>query len=91
MRKLVTLSLMAVGLLATGCSITVPVDATSNPVGSKVGESSGSTFFGMYSTIDVSIKSAAANGGISKISTVDMKRETILGLINTYTCIVTGE
>lgn len=91
-RKLTLLAAMAMGLVSTNCSMTMPVNATANPVGSKVGEASGSVFLGFLAFgVDASIKSAAANGGVSKISTVDIKHDSMLGLLDTYTCIVTGE
>jgi hypothetical protein len=40
---------------------------------------------------DASIQKAAKRGGISKVSTVDLKSTDILGIIQTYECIVTGE
>ncbi len=75
------------------CSVTFPVSATSNEVGSKVGRSSGSCYLGtlLCFDVDASIMSAAKNGGISKISTVDFKQKNILGIIITFECIVTGE
>lgn len=76
----------------TACSITVPVAATSNPVGSKVGEATGTGYLGVLMLgIDASVRTAAKNGGISKISTVDFKMTNLLGIIQTYTCIVSGE
>lgn len=76
----------------SSCSITLPVAATSNPVGSKVGSAKGMGFFGvLVFGADASIRSAAKNGGISKISTVDFKKSDILGLIQTYETIITGE
>jgi hypothetical protein len=39
---------------------------------------------------DASIRSAAENGGITKISTVDQKVESSL-FITTYSTVVTGE
>lgn len=75
------------------CSITTPVAATSNEVGSKVGRSSGNCYLGpvLCFGVDASIMTAAKNGGISKISTVDFKMKNILGIVITYECIVTGE
>lgn len=89
-------SFFAVALLAvsflTSCSIIVPVAATSNPVGSKVGTQKATVFLHVLSfDQDASIKSAAKNGGITKISTVDMKQTDVLGIIQTYETIVTGE
>ena len=37
-----------------------------------------------------SIQKAAKQGGITKISTVDLKQTNMLGVIQTYECIVTG-
>ena len=70
----------------------IAVNATSNPVGEKVGTAKATGYLGvLFFNADASIKSAAENGGISKISTVDIKRTDILGLIVTYETIVTGE
>ncbi|MBL7974779.1 MAG: TRL-like family protein [Candidatus Kapabacteria bacterium] len=81
-----------VAISLSACSMTVPVCATSNPVGSKVGEASGTGYLhGINLGVDASIRTAAKNGGISKISTVDFKMTDMLGLIQTYTCIVSGE
>jgi len=44
-------------------------------------------FFGA----DASIQKAAQNGGITKISTVDIKHTSILGIVVSYETIVTGE
>ncbi|MBL7997372.1 MAG: hypothetical protein JNL32_01920 [Candidatus Kapabacteria bacterium] len=73
------------------CSITYPLAATENRVGSKVGESSGNVFFGWLEVgTDFSIRAAAKNAGITKISTVDI-RVTDFWFFSTYTCVVTGE
>jgi hypothetical protein len=78
--------------MLSSCSITLPVAATSNPVGAKVGSATAPVFLGVFVFDgDASIKSAAKNGGITKISTVDMKQFTILNIYSTYTTIVTGE
>lgn len=76
----------------TSCSIVLPLTATSNPVGSKVGESTATIFLGVLAfDQDASIQKAAKDAGITKISTVDVKRFDILGIYSTYTTIVTGE
>jgi hypothetical protein len=41
--------------------------------------------------VDASIVTAAQNGGITKISTVDYRQKNILGVIQKHECIVTGE
>ncbi len=90
--KLMMAAVVAGGMMLSSCSITMPVNATSNPVGNKVGMSSGTCFLGMLCFgVDASIQTAAANGGISKISTVDLKTKNVLNIITTYETIVTGE
>lgn len=91
--KKVILSLAILAMLSlSSCSLTLPVAATSNPVGQKVGTSKATGFFGiLFFNQDASIKEAAKNGGITKISTVDIKSGNILNLIVTYETIVTGE
>jgi TRL (tRNA-associated locus)-like protein len=89
--KVLLIVLATAGMMAS-CSLTLPVAATSNPVGSKVGTASGTGFLGvLFFGADASIQTAAKNAGITKISTVDLKRSDILGIITTYETIVTGE
>lgn len=92
MKKLKVLAIALIGgIIATSCTMTKPVNATSNPVGSKVGESGGNVWFGIfYTNVDASIHSAAKNGKISKISTVDFRFKNNI-IFQRYTCIVTGE
>jgi hypothetical protein len=86
------LALLAVTAFVSSCSLTLPVNATSNPVGSKVGTASATGYLGvLFFDADASIRTAAKNGGITKISTVDIKQNNILNLIVTYETIVTGE
>ena len=90
MKKL--MSALIVGAFLTSCSITVPVSATSNELGSKTGTATGTCYLSQLCFgADASIATAARNGGITKISTVDLKTSNILGLIVRYECIVTGE
>jgi len=93
MRKVKTIfALLAVVAMMSSCSLTLPVAATSNPVGTKVGEAKATGYLGvLFFDADASIRTAAKNGGITKISTVDIKQENVLNLIFTYTTIVTGE
>ena len=66
-------------ILLVSCTVVTPVTATSNPVGAKKGQS---TAIGIGPLLwikgNASIEKAAQNGNISKISTVDMQRTTIL-------------
>jgi hypothetical protein len=83
---------VAIVAMFASCSLTLPVNATSNPVGGKVGTATATGFFSvLFFDADASIQSAAKNGGITKISTVDVKHSSILGIFVTYETIVTGE
>jgi len=89
--KLIT-AMLAVVAMMSSCALTLPVNATSNPVGSKVGTAKATGYLGvLFFDADASIRTAAKNGGITKISTVDIKQGNILNLIVTYETIVTGE
>lgn len=90
LKKFIAASVLALAL--TSCSLTLPVNATSNSVGSKTGTSTATGYLGaLFFDADASIKTAAKNAGITKISTVDIKQKNILGLIVTFETIVTGE
>ena len=85
-------ALFAVAAMISSCSLTGPVAATSNPIGSKVGTAKATGYLGfLFFDQDASIRTAAKNGGITKISTVDIKTSTILNILVTYETIVTGE
>jgi len=85
-------AMTAVVAMLASCSLTLPVDATSNPVGSKVGTAKATGYLGiLFFNADASIQSAAKNGGITKISTVDVKHSSFLNIIVSYETIVTGE
>lgn len=78
--------------MMASCSLTLPVNATSNTIGGKVGTAKATGYLGiLFFNADASIQSAAKNGGITKVSTVDIKHTSILGLVVTYETIVTGE
>lgn len=81
-------------LLAIGCTTVAPgaFDAGAS-ANAKRGEATGGFLFGLIpvTSADVSISTAAANGGIKKIATVDHKDVSYLGLWVVKTTIVTGE
>lgn len=90
--KKFALALVASLILFASCSTITPVCATSNQVGSKVGEATATYLFGCIplGNSDMSIKTAAKKGGISLISTVDWK--VTVGIFTTrYTTVITGE
>ncbi len=83
--------IITMGVLSS-CSLTLPVTATSNPVGSKVGIATATGYFGvLFFDQDASIQQAAKNGGITEISTVDIKHTSVLNIVVTYETIVTGK
>ena len=65
--------------------------ATSNSLGKKVGSSNSIGVLGLVSIGDASIQTAAHGAGISKISHVDVKKFSILGLFAKYTTVVYGD
>lgn len=92
MKKAVFALAGAAMFVLSSCSITLPVNATSNTVGNKVGKSSGVCYLGILCfDVDASIQTAAKNGGITKISTVDYTNKSLLNLIVTHETTVTGE
>lgn len=78
-----------VGAIYTGVS--EGAIATSNEVGTKVGESSSIGVLGLVNVGDASIQKAAKEAGIKKISHVDVKKMSVLGLFASYKTIVYGE
>jgi hypothetical protein len=104
MKKIVFGALALTVLLLAGCSsITVPLAVTDNPVGSKTGEVTASFLFAgniVYGPIvipspgiplggEFTLSGAAANGGITKIATVEVRTEEN-PFITKKTLIVTG-
>ncbi|MDR2305111.1 MAG: TRL-like family protein [Treponema sp.] len=103
MKKIILGALVLVLIILAGCSsITVPVAATANPVGSKVGEATENRIFGgafirmgtngflLFVTGDKGLSTAAANGGVSRIATVEQRIDRN-PFITKITTIVTGE
>lgn len=89
MKKIFILGVMALAMVS--CTVTMPVNATSNEVGSKTGSASTTSILGLhFDGGDASIRTAAKKGGIKKISTVDFKTTNYLFLIGQYETIVTG-
>ncbi len=80
-------------MMLASCSVTSPVAATSNPIGSKVGVASTTQMIGFFfDGGDASIQTAAKNGGITKISTVDYKFTMVFfTLMMKHETIVTGD
>jgi len=77
------------GVLYSG--VTVGQGATSNTVGTKVGTSEAYGVLGLVNIGNAGIQKAARDGGITKISHVDVKTTGVLGLFTSYKTIVYGE
>lgn len=90
MRNKILIGCIAI-VFATSCSITRPLAATSNPIGKKVGTAKANIIFGLCFGGNHGIETAAKNGGITKISTVDVKTFNVLGVFISQKTIVTGE
>lgn len=96
MKKILSRHCFAAGLCAallafSGCTSIVPVSAGAGTIGSRRGEASGVWLFGLPLAADLSAATAAANGGIKRIATIDVKTTNILGLVIVKTTIVTGD
>ena len=99
-KKIVTLLLAA--FLFSGCAISFhplvgmiytdnqgPLLVTANPEGSKVGMATSKVIFGVCYG-DSTIETAALNGNITKITTVDTDITNVLGIYVEYKTIVRG-
>lgn len=75
------LGIAFISLFASSCTSTAPLAVTSNPLTKdmKVGRAKHSTVLGLINSGDGGINAAAKNGGITKISAVDVKTTNILG------------
>lgn len=63
MKKILTLG--ALCLLLTSCSMTMPVSSSGPVTGPKIGTASANVIFGLYFNGDYSIEKAAAQGQIT--------------------------
>ena len=91
-----TLAVVAACALASSCAtISTPVTATTNPLGSKCGEAKSTLYlFGLWSSkgAENGIDKAAKSAGITKISHVDSYTKTYcLGIIIQQITKVYGE
>lgn len=82
-------SVGTVGSLYTG--VTIPHAVTSNTVGSKVGTATCAGVLGIVAVGDAGVNKAAKQAGITKISHVDVKTVSVLGIFTTQTYFVYGE
>ena len=94
MKKMIALigCLFLVVTLVSCATYPIPITATGNELGPRIGKSTGHIYFGLFGDAsDANIPAAARNGNISKISTVDVTVENFLNIVQTVTCTVTGQ
>lgn len=101
MKKTILAALAVSGLLLAGCSTpesygsiysdkTRPVIATGEKIGSKTGQAKSINIMGIVALGHAGTVDAAKNGGITKVSTVDVHGKWIV-VFGEATTVVTGE
>lgn len=81
-----------VALVIAPGGYSLPIAATSNPLGDKIGEATDYTYFFIFGdSSDANILNACKNGGITKIATVDYTMTNLMFIKQTYTIRVCGE
>lgn len=84
--------LAAAALAFTSCTSVSPLTATSNTVGKRCGIATDTRYFGLFPIKgDHGIDAACKQGGIKKISHVDIETENVLGIVRRTTTKVYGE
>ncbi|MDX2191455.1 MAG: TRL domain-containing protein [Bacteroidota bacterium] len=80
-------------ILLSSCTTISPLMVTQNNLGAKQGKSRAAFLFGKIALDggDYSTGTAARNGGVSKIATVDLQVQNYLGIVIIYTTLVGGE
>lgn len=99
MKKIISAAIAAVAISVSSCGsvgmlytdYTAAGTATSNTIGKKVGQSSRTSVLGLISTGDSGINTAVKSAGITKVSHIDVKEFSVLGLFSTITTYVYGE
>ena len=78
--KFFAMAVISVAMLASCSTVTMPISATSNPVGNKCGEASCTRVLVVFGgSGNVGLNKAVKNGGITKISHVDYVQKKCLG------------
>ena len=88
-----TMGVSSCGVLGSGMlynDTVEPEHVTSNALGSKVGEATITNYLGAVALGDAGVQEAAKKAGITKISHVDKKIWSILGLYTVVTYTVYG-
>ncbi|MCR4591902.1 MAG: TRL-like family protein [Bacteroidaceae bacterium] len=92
MKKILSLLAVAAAFTVTSCTTVAPLTATSNQVGSKCGVATETRILGFYPLAgDHGINKAAKEGGIKKISHVDVETFGVFPFYTKTTTQVYGE
>lgn len=92
MNKLTKIAILAFAITLNACTTISPLLITQNPIGTKQGKARAVFLFGIpLDGGDFSTGTAARNGGINKIATVDLKTQNYLGIVIVQQTIVAGE
>lgn len=107
MSKIITRTavLLVATFLLTGCAhvlwqpapgliysdVTSPWDASNGDLGTKHGSAQMTSILGLVATGDASIETAAKSAGITKITHVDFKSKSVLGVFAEFTVHVYGQ
>src|SRR5262245_54820666 len=78
-----------IGLIYTDAG--VASHPTNNDVGRKKGEACATSIFGLVTTGDAGIKTAAEAAGITQIAAIDYYHTNILGIYSKFCTIVSGD
>jgi hypothetical protein len=90
MKKIAFLFVLVLALVLVGCASTAPWGFSDNSVGSKTGEATQTTWFGIFTTGDAGVITAAQNGGVSKIGAADIRSVNYI-IFRTVTTVVAGD
>lgn len=82
---------IAGALSLSSCSAMLPVSATGKIDGAKTGTATATNVLGFWISNDASIRAAAANGGITHVSTVDVETTNYLWVVHVYKTVVVGD
>ncbi len=88
--SVLVLVVMVIALLA-GCTTTMPGGISGVPLGDKTGEATATFLFGFPLNADAGIATAAANGGITTVTSYDLNVWwPVIPVYTKVTTIVTG-
>lgn len=98
MKRFIALTIAALALVS--CDSAAPMGlfyantacpvAAAGGAATRTGQSHAVSYCHLVAIGDCSIDRAKANGGITTISSVDVKRENILGIVTRYVTVVKG-